>query len=232
VVIGVLGSLVVPSGFDLLANSQVASRTSPGLLDLIAAIATGLAGAVAMARRDVAAVLPGVAIAISLVPPLAVVGVCLGQGAFGLALGAFLLFFSNVLAMVLAGVLTFALLGYAAPSVEPGDAPPRRHRIVLGVLLTLIILPLAANTLVVYQLNLWQGNVHEVAEHWLRGTPNAEVTGVEFASTTATITVRHTGDLPPFKDLMAEIGDVLPDGIRVVVDTTVGRESDLGLVGE
>ena len=83
--IGVLGSLVVPSGSDLLVNSQIASRTSPGLLDLIAAIATGLAGAVAMARRDVAAVLPGVAIAISLVPPLAVVGVCLGQGAFDLS---------------------------------------------------------------------------------------------------------------------------------------------------
>ena len=66
----------------------------------------------------------------------------------------------------------------------------------------------------------------------MRDTPDAEVTGVEFASTTATITVRHTGDLPPFDDLMAELDDVLPDGIRVVVDTTVGRESDLGLVGE
>ena len=41
----------------------------------------GLAGAVGLSRRDVAAVLPGVAIAISLVPPLAVVGICLGEGA-------------------------------------------------------------------------------------------------------------------------------------------------------
>ena len=30
---------------------------------------------------------------------------------------------------------------------------------------------------------------------------------------------------------MAELDDVLPDGIRVVVDTTVGRESDLGVIG-
>lgn len=230
--IGVLGSLVVPRGFDLLGNSQIASRTSPGLLDLIAAIATGLAGAVAMARRDVAAVLPGVAIAISLVPPLAVVGVCLGQGAFGLSFGAFLLFLSNVLAMVLAGVLTFAMLGYATESMELGDVPPRRHRIVLGVLLVLILLPLAANTVVVYQIDVWQGNVKDATEHWLRDTPDAEVTSVKFSSITATIHVRHTGGLPPFDDLMAELDDVLPDGIQVVVDTTLGRESDLGVVGE
>ena len=129
--IGVLGSLVVPSGSDLLANSQIASRTSPGLLDLIAAIATGLAGAVAMARRDVAAVLPGVAIAISLVPPLAVVG----------------------------------------------SASVRARSTSLGALLVLIVLPLAANTVIVYQLNVWQRDVHDVAERWLRDTPDAEVTG-------------------------------------------------------
>src|SRR5687768_7151531 len=108
VAIGVVFSLAVPQDVSLLSNSQIASRTSPGLVDLVAAVATGFAGAIALSRRDVAAVLPGVAIAISLVPPLAVVGVCLGQGAPDLAAGALLLFVSNVLAMVAAGVLTFA----------------------------------------------------------------------------------------------------------------------------
>jgi uncharacterized membrane protein len=51
-------------------------------------------------------VLPGVAISISLVPPLAVAGVCLGQGEPRLAAGALLLFVSNFLAMVAAGVVT------------------------------------------------------------------------------------------------------------------------------
>ncbi len=92
------------------------------MLDLVGAVATGLAGAVALARRDVAAVLPGVAIAISLVPPLAVVGLCLGQGAGLLAVGALLLFLSNLLALVLAGTFVFAVLGYAGRwSSKPGD---------------------------------------------------------------------------------------------------------------
>ena len=94
------------------------------------------------------------------------------------------------------------------------------------------MLPLAANTVVVYQINVWQGNVKDATEHWLRDTPDAEVTSVKFASTTATINVRHTGGLPPFDDLMADLDDVLPDGIHVVVDTTVGRKSDLGVIGE
>ena len=178
--------------------------------------------------------LPGVAIAISLVPPLAVVGVCLGQGAFGLSFGAFLLFLSNVLAMVLAGVLTFALLWLRHRVGEPGGRAPAAapHRPRRALCSPIGVPPLAANTLVVYQLNVWEGNVQDTTEDWLRDTPGAEVAGVDFASTTATINIRHTGDLPAFDDLMADLDDVLPDGIHVVVDTTVGRRSDLGVMGE
>ena len=58
-------------------NSQVASRVAPRLIDLVAAVATGAVGAFAVVRSDVSDTLPGVAIAISLVPPLAVVGLTL-----------------------------------------------------------------------------------------------------------------------------------------------------------
>ena len=52
----------------------------PTLIDLLAALATGAVGAVALAREDISDALPGVAIAISLVPPLAVVGLTLEAG--------------------------------------------------------------------------------------------------------------------------------------------------------
>ncbi|MFC6342573.1 DUF389 domain-containing protein, partial [Nocardioides hankookensis] len=55
VAIGAIAVQLQP-GIVLLDNSQISGRTSPGLVDLVAAIATGLAGAVALARRDVAAV--------------------------------------------------------------------------------------------------------------------------------------------------------------------------------
>jgi len=68
-----LGNL---SPIDVLApaNSQVAGRINPRVVDLVAALATGAVGAFALVRSDVGDTLPGVAIAISLVPPLAVVG--------------------------------------------------------------------------------------------------------------------------------------------------------------
>lgn len=50
-------------------------------MDLVAALTTGAVGSVALARSDISDTLPGVAIAISLVPPLAVVGLTLESGA-------------------------------------------------------------------------------------------------------------------------------------------------------
>src|SRR5262245_17414817 len=83
---------VVPVPVDAETNSQVASRVNPTLMDLFAALATGAVGAFALVRSDVSDTLPGVAIAISLVPPLAVVGLTLEAGKPHQSWGAMLLF--------------------------------------------------------------------------------------------------------------------------------------------
>ena len=66
IAIGAMFAVFVADPSELQSNSQITGRTSPGLLDLAAALATGTAGAFAMSRRDLSTVLPGVAIAISL----------------------------------------------------------------------------------------------------------------------------------------------------------------------
>lgn len=86
------------------SNSQVAGRVNPRTIDLMAALATGAVGAFALVREDVADTLPGVAIAISLVPPLAVVGLTLESGASDQAEGALLLFLTNVVAILVTGM--------------------------------------------------------------------------------------------------------------------------------
>ena len=73
--------LFVPSPVVAVANAQVAARVTLQLADLAAALATGAVGSVALVRSDISDTLPGVAIAISLVPPLAVVGLTLESGA-------------------------------------------------------------------------------------------------------------------------------------------------------
>jgi uncharacterized membrane protein len=63
--------------------------------------------------------LPGVAISISLVPPLCVVGISLSNGELGAAEGAFLLFLTNMLAILLAGGGVLAVLGLTAAAGRP-----------------------------------------------------------------------------------------------------------------
>lgn len=229
VAIGAVFSLAVPQDVSLLGNSQISSRTSPGLADLAAAVATGFAGSIALSRRDVAAVLPGVAIAISLVPPLAVVGVCLGQGAPDLALGAFVLFFSNLLAMVAAGTLTFATLN---PPTASGAPSHRRQGLVITILALVVAVPLIGNTAAVYALDRYTAEVQSTTEDWLASTPDATVTGVDFTSLTDVhIKLRHTGELPAYDDLLEALHGVVPDGITVHVDASLGSDTEVGEVG-
>ncbi|WP_432135108.1 MULTISPECIES: TIGR00341 family protein [unclassified Streptomyces] len=232
IAIGMLMAVALPGDYDLLSNSQISSRTSPGLMDLIAALATGFAGAVALARRDVAAVLPGVAIAISLVPPLVVAGVCLEKLSGWLALGALALFVSNLFALVFAGMMVFASLGYAAEADRAAGRPARRAYGAMILLFVVVFLPLAANTATTLLLNVWTGRTKDAAEQWLADEPGASVTSVDATSRTMYVHVRVPGDLPPVQSLLDRLEGQIPDGIPVVVDASRGRRIDAGKVGD
>ncbi len=231
ITVGAVASLVVPPSYDLLTNSQISGRTSPGLLDLVSALATGFAGAVALARKDVAAVLPGVAIAISLVPPLVVTGVCAGQTAWWLALGALVLFLSNLFALVFAGMVVFTVLAYAPADGRRTHRGPRRAQVMLGLLFTAVLLPLGANTVATVLLNAWTLRAKSAAERWLTDTPGAMVTGVDARSRTLYIHVRSPSELPPIDGLLSSLEGQVPDGVPIVVDSTRGREITAGKVG-
>jgi len=107
--IAFLFGMVEPLGLLTEGNSQVSARVHPRLIDLIAALATGMVGAFALVRSDISDTLPGVAIAISLVPPLAVVGLTLQGGKIDEALGALLLFGTNVAAIIFTATMVLLL---------------------------------------------------------------------------------------------------------------------------
>jgi len=96
-----------------LITEEIEARTKPNLLDLAVAIISGIAGAYAHARVSAAKGLAGVAIAVALVPPLAVTGIGIGWLNLTVAAGAFLLFITNLAGMVFAGALTYLALGFA-----------------------------------------------------------------------------------------------------------------------
>lgn len=125
-------------------NTEILARIRPTLVDLIVALASGAAGAYAIARKDVSEALPGVAVAAALVPPLGVTGIGIAMGNTQVTGGALLLFATNLTAISLTGSLTFLLLGFR-PAVEARERriQLRRGLVITSILLLIISLPLA-----------------------------------------------------------------------------------------
>ena len=94
-------------------TAEMRTRLSPTLLDLSVAIISGVAGAYAHAKEEVAKSLAGVAIAVALIPPLSVVGIGIGWADWSMARGAFLLFITNMFGISLAASVTFLAMGFA-----------------------------------------------------------------------------------------------------------------------
>ena len=77
------------------------------------AVGSGLAGAYAHAKKEIAKTLAGVAIAVALVPPLAVSGIGIGWMNWQVFSGALLLLFTNLVGIVLSAAIAFLFLGFS-----------------------------------------------------------------------------------------------------------------------
>jgi len=98
-------------------TSEMKGRLSPTILDMFVAIVSGIAAAYAKSNEKIIGSLAGVAIAVALVPPIAVAGVGLGWGEWAMFSSAFLLFITNLVGIILAASLTFLMLGFSPVSV-------------------------------------------------------------------------------------------------------------------
>lgn len=99
---------------------EISSRARPTILDLAVAVFSGLVGAVVTLARGhrLSAAIPGVAIAVALIPPLAVGGFAMAAGwRSDLIAGSLLLFGANLAGIVLSGVAVFLLVGMQRPDV-------------------------------------------------------------------------------------------------------------------
>jgi uncharacterized hydrophobic protein (TIGR00271 family) len=112
-------------------TSEILARTHPNLLDLGVAIFSGLAGSVVMSRSlsGAGSALPGVAIAVALMPPLCTVGFGVGSGwNWQIISGAGLLFLTNLVAIAASAFLVFYLVGMDAPEIRGSvSEAARRH---------------------------------------------------------------------------------------------------------
>lgn len=225
-VTGALASIGVGFVVGLLAvypvvastNSQVAGRVSPGLVDLLAALATGAVGSIALIRKDISDTLPGVAIAISLVPPLCVAGLTLESGALSESLGAVLLFLTNVAAILLSGVVVMALMRVPqlAESAVP-DGVDRRKAVAVIVAMALIVgVPLAGNTIALATSKVREAKVSAAAQSWALPT-SWRVIAVNTRQGRVIVSTEGAGDQPSVDQLRAALRSAGVDPAQVTV---------------
>lgn len=217
VLIGAISPLVT-------LTAQIQARTHPNLFDLAVALASGAAGAYAIARKDVATALPGVAIAAALVPPISVAGIGLAIGDMDVAGGGALLFITNLIAITLAGSIVLLLLGFRPPRPGEGETRLQVGMITAIALVVIISIPLAAVFLGVVQDASVDRAIKRTLDVQLGGNEEVALAGYEF----------NTGDdvVDVIVTLYVERSESVPNAVGVSdqLSQAIGRPVRLQLV--
>lgn len=121
------------------ATPQILARTYPTLWDVLIAIFGGTAGVIAKTEEDGGNVVPGVAIATALMPPLCVVGFGIAHGNLKIFLGAGYLFIINVFFIMIATIV--GLIVYSGNIFEAGHKISIKKQIMFYIGSLIIIIP-------------------------------------------------------------------------------------------
>jgi uncharacterized hydrophobic protein (TIGR00271 family) len=147
------------------ATPEILARTNPNLLDLFIAFLSGLAGTLALRSSSTSlTIIPGVAIAVAVIPPLAVVGYGLSTHQGRIAGGAFLLFVTNLVAIIISAAVVFRVMGFRPHEEAEKGRLNLLYRMAISaaVLLVLSIPLLQTLRKAVTQVGLRSDIVHEL----------------------------------------------------------------------
>lgn len=121
------------------AHSELLARTNPTIYDVVIALFGGLAGIVAISSKQKGNVIPGVAIATALMPPLCTAGYGLATGQFNFFFGAFYLFTINTIFIAIASVWISQLLKFPIRTVVEPSKKRRINRIITLVIVVIFL---------------------------------------------------------------------------------------------
>ncbi|MDH6309008.1 putative hydrophobic protein (TIGR00271 family) [Dysgonomonas sp. PFB1-18] len=123
------------------AYSEILARTSPTIYDVLIALFGGVAGIIAISSKQKGNVIPGVAIATALMPPLCTAGYGLATGQFSFFYGAFYLFTINSVCIAFASAIISQFLKFPIRNSRISDIRKKRINQIISAIIIITILP-------------------------------------------------------------------------------------------
>ena len=173
------------------AQSELLARTSPTLYDVLIAFCGGAAGIIATCTKGKSNVIPGVAIATALMPPLCTAGFGLGTGHIMYFLGAFYLFFINTVFICLATLGGVKLMHFEKKVFLSPERERRVRHIVTSVVVVTMI-PAAIVTANIVKKSIFDSNVSHFVKSELAQT-GTQVISTEVDKESLTLRVVAVG---------------------------------------
>ncbi len=194
------------------------ARTDPRLVDLGIALAAGAAGAYVQMRREALSALPGVAVAVALVPPLAAIGMFLELGRYSDAFGASLLYLTNLTAMIFAAAVLYLFSGFSPFTALAHSR--RRIQLGLGAAflgVLLVIAPLAFNGYTILSKAREEINAQSAIEEWLGEESPLEIFRLDVSGRTVEIVLAGPEEPPSAEPLAALLVEQLGEPLELRV---------------
>ncbi|MEN8810859.1 MAG: TIGR00341 family protein [Flavobacteriales bacterium] len=174
------------------ATAEILARTEPLILDVLIAFFGGLAGIIAASRSDNSTVVPGVAIATALMPPLCVTGYGLATGNWDYTFGAFYLFLLNSLFICLSTIVVvryskFPLATYVNKKKE------RNIKIYISIILIIILLPSGMKFMEVFNKSVFTNTAGLFVKERVSTIPKIKILDTDFDYDARTVSVVLVG---------------------------------------
>lgn len=176
------------------AQSELLARTTPTIYDVLIALFGGMAGIVAQSRKDrTSTVIPGVAIATALMPPLCTAGFGLARGNMAFFIGAFYLFFINAVFIAVGTFIIVRFLKYK--KVEFVDPKKElRARRYMTVIVTITLVPSVILAYGIVQRTIFESNAKNYIDKVLNFDGSEIISAVPtYAGDSSTIEVMLVG---------------------------------------
>ncbi|MCR5076738.1 MAG: TIGR00341 family protein [Prevotella sp.] len=148
------------------AQSELLARTSPTLYDVLIALCGGAAGILALATKGKGNVIPGVAIATALMPPLCTAGYGLAVGNLSFFFGAFYLFFINTVFIALSTFVGVRMLRFGHKSFVDPARLAKVNRYIIGIVV-LTMLPASYMTVQIIRRSVLDNNTRKFVKNEL-----------------------------------------------------------------